>query len=527
MADEIVTRQQLVDAGLDAESLQKFISGTEFEDVLTRLGMQYPTLAKAVLLIHQLGESKIDDVLNDLKIRYLALSVRGNWTANTAYEIKDLVFVNNITYICLIDHTSSSNFQNDVNAGKWIVYQGVTQVDLQSYVAMNKTYAPVLGSPVKFKLNPLMASFMYGLNDPRPLDDLERDFFRGISNKDAWAPENIGIGASSRGRNGCAKAYLSSTDGHDCITYGVASRAFGAACCTGNPDDPEDGKKWGYGALAGGRNSWGRGRLSVALGEWCDALSRYSVAMGYKAIAGPSDPEDPNYLPDGTEGAAAYAHGYEVRAHGNFALALGAFVEAFNGAMVIGRGLFTEQGIKPLQVSKRGIGIGYNVDKPTIFCKEGDGVSGNGAWIGFNTELPMSRYDYRYGESDTITHVIESISGNGLLANEVKGLMGDGTYKSLHNVIVTHPNAGQAYGQVQYRLNGVEYLTVDQTRKASFTNGVETGGAGLFVAGKRVVGGQLPAIAKLPNDASLADVITKMNEIIDGVTNHGLFAPST
>ena len=82
----------------------------------------------------------------------------------------------------------------------------------------------------------------------------------------------------------------------------------------------------------------GRGRLSVALGEWCDALSRYSVAMGYKAIAGPSDPEDPNYLPDGTEGAAAYAHGYEVRAHGNFALALGAFVEAFNGAMVIGRG---------------------------------------------------------------------------------------------------------------------------------------------------------------------------------------------
>ncbi|MFH4122126.1 hypothetical protein WAI71_20680, partial [Acinetobacter baumannii] len=86
--------------------------------------------------------------------------------------------------------------------------------------------------------------------------------------------------------------------------------------------------------------------------------------MGYKAIAGPSDPEDPNYLPDGVEGAAAHAHGYEVKAHGNFALALGAFVEAFNGAQVIGRGLFTEQGIKPLKVSKRGIGIGYNVDKP-------------------------------------------------------------------------------------------------------------------------------------------------------------------
>ncbi|MDC5446281.1 hypothetical protein NRA37_19100, partial [Acinetobacter baumannii] len=132
----------------------------------------------------------------------------------------------------------------------------------------------------------------------------------------------------------------------------------------------------------------------------------------------------------------------------------------------------------------------------------------------FNTELPMSRYDYRYGESDTITHVIESISGNGLLANEVKGLMGDGTYKSLHNVIVSHPNAGQAYGQVQYRLNGVEYLTVDQTRKASFTNGVETGGAGLFVGGKRIIGGQVERVDDLSISASNSEIVNKINEII-------------
>ena len=136
----------------------------------------------------------------------------------------------------------------------------------------------------------------------------------------------------------------------------------------------------------------------------------------------------------------------------------------------------------------------------------------------------MSRYDYRYGESDTITHVIESISGNGLLANEVKGLMSDGKYKSLHNVIVTHPDAGQAYGLVQYRLNGTEYLTVDQTRKASFTNGVETGGAGLFVGGNRIIGGQLPFLADLPANASLSDVINKVNLILAGERAHGLRA---
>ena len=55
MADEIVTRQQLVDAGLDAESLQKFISGSDIEDVLTRLGQIYPTLAKAIRILMETG----------------------------------------------------------------------------------------------------------------------------------------------------------------------------------------------------------------------------------------------------------------------------------------------------------------------------------------------------------------------------------------------------------------------------------------------------------------------------------------
>lgn len=55
MADEIVTRQQLVDAGLDAESLQKFISGLDSEDVLTRLGQIYPSLAKLVRILMETG----------------------------------------------------------------------------------------------------------------------------------------------------------------------------------------------------------------------------------------------------------------------------------------------------------------------------------------------------------------------------------------------------------------------------------------------------------------------------------------
>ncbi|MDC5466619.1 hypothetical protein NRA61_13715 [Acinetobacter baumannii] len=64
MADEIITRQQLVDASTDADSLGLFISGPDNEDVLTRLGQQYPTLAKAVRIIQETGADAVADLEN-------------------------------------------------------------------------------------------------------------------------------------------------------------------------------------------------------------------------------------------------------------------------------------------------------------------------------------------------------------------------------------------------------------------------------------------------------------------------------
>jgi hypothetical protein len=52
---EIVTKEQLENASLDAESLEIFVSGPDNEDVLTRLGRQYPTLAKAVKKVENIG----------------------------------------------------------------------------------------------------------------------------------------------------------------------------------------------------------------------------------------------------------------------------------------------------------------------------------------------------------------------------------------------------------------------------------------------------------------------------------------
>lgn len=405
---------------------------------------------------------------------------------------------------------------------------GSNQRLLNQKTLKNGEYGPLLGSPVKLKLNPIMASFLYGISDPTHKDD-NLNIFRGLNNPDAWHDSNIAIGGFGIGRNNVPFAYLGNAFGHDCIAYGVASLVGGAGSCTGNPDVPSDGTFYGYCSFAWGKDTQARRRISNAMGHLCLSDGMYSSTDGYKSIAGGTQPSHPDYDlygGDGADGTSSRAHGYQAEAYGNFAFSYGSFIQAFNGAQAIGRGLLQNGNVKPLRVSKRGLGLGYNVSKPTIFCKEGNGIEADGAWIGFNNDVPMSRYDFRYGESDTVTNVIESISGNGILANEVKGLMGDGTYKSLHNIIVTHPNAGQPYGIVQFRLNGVEYLTVDVTRKASFAREIETT-AGLIVAGDRVVGGQMPAIADLPPSATLEDVIATVNTMLAALragTGHGLIA---
>ncbi|MDC4367954.1 hypothetical protein OHV40_17375, partial [Acinetobacter baumannii] len=358
--------------------------------IIPRYGSPY----KSLPMVSREGEEKFNTAVNDFKTRYYALSLRGDWESSTQYQVKDLVFVNNITYICLVDHTSSSNFQDDLNSGKWIVYQGVTQVDLQSYVAMNKTYAPVLGSPVKFKLNPFMASLIYGISDPTHLDD-NLNNFRGINNPDAYHDSNVAIGAVSFGRNNPPFAYLSLAGGHDCVPFGVASFVFGAGSCTGNPDVPNDGANYGYCSLAVGKDTQARGRISNAMGERNISASRYSSTDGYGCIAGPQIVQMAGDVE--SEGAAARAHGYKSEAYGNFSFSYGAFLKSFNGAQVLGRGI--NEG-STLNIRKRGLALGYNVDVPTIFCQAGAGVNGAQAQIGFNTDDPISKYDFRFKNSE-------------------------------------------------------------------------------------------------------------------------------
>ncbi len=60
----------------------------------------------------------------------MAVNPRGAWAAATAYALKDLVLVSDVTYICTIPHTSAGAFATDLTAGRWAIYQGITPARL-------------------------------------------------------------------------------------------------------------------------------------------------------------------------------------------------------------------------------------------------------------------------------------------------------------------------------------------------------------------------------------------------------------
>ena len=348
----------------------------------------------------------------------------------------------------------------ELDASLVVDANGQTQQQINDKTVKNGEYAPVLGSPVILKFNPTKASLLYGISDPAHLDD-NLNNFRGLNNPDAYHDSNVAIGAVSFGRNNPPFAYLSFATGHDCVPFGVASVVGGAGSCTGNPDVPTDGANYGYCSLAIGKDTQARGRISNAMGHLNLSESRYSSTDGYGCIAGSTKPTHPNYNlygGDGAEGAAARAHGFVSKAYGSFAFAYGSMLGAYNGSQVIGKGI--NEG-SPLVISRRGLGLGYNVDIPTIFCQAGSGVNGAQAQIGFNTEQPISKYDFRFKNSEVTSYVIDNL-GFGAASFDVVGLLNDGSHGSLYKVATTHANAGQPYGTTTFWQNNIKVMSMDE-----------------------------------------------------------------
>lgn len=106
------------------EAIVRFKDNEDKFDIFVNLDGTYTTNEVTPRTVQTLP-SFMDEMVS----RYYAYSAKGAWTTATAYERQDLVVEGGVTYLCLLDHTSTT-FATDLSSGKWAVYQGLTREEL-------------------------------------------------------------------------------------------------------------------------------------------------------------------------------------------------------------------------------------------------------------------------------------------------------------------------------------------------------------------------------------------------------------
>ena len=401
---------------------------------------------------------------------------------------------------------------------------GKTQQQINDVSIKNGTYDPVLGSPVKFKLNPLKASLLYGISDPQHLDD-DLNNFRGLSSQNAWDDSNIGIGGVAFGRNNVPFVYLSTAFGHDCVAYGVASVVGGAGSATGNPDAPSDGANYGYCSLAFGKNTQALGRISTAFGELNQANSIHSYSSGTESRSGAGLATHPNILGSSgviSGGNCAYSHGWRAYAYGDYSIAMGFAVSAYNSSMCFGAGV--NSGTRLDNTLPNSIAMGYGVSIPTIIMSKNDGTVAGFGKLGINTKNPKERVDINIQSGDKVS-VSVPVNGTGSL--DLQGKLSNGSNASIFRIEYTSPNGGQAYGVTNFYQNGAKAFSLNQSGEVTFEKRIIMENrldisSFIMVDGNKVIGGQQSAIADSTGTA--ADNARAINAILAAMRGHGLIA---
>jgi len=210
------------------------------------------------------------------------------------------------------------------------------------------------------------AATRVGASDTTPQND-ERNFWRGLPSQNAWGNNaDIGEFSAAFNRNGASYAEYSTTFGHDCVTYGVASIAMGAGSCTGDPDAPTSPAFQGYAATAFGKNVQAKGEKSAAFCEETQSLSRASFTAGYASIAGEYS----------GSGLGATALGAYARAYGEGSFAAGKYVQSTNGGYTIGSGINVGNALNNTRAN--GIALGTNTITAPFYVMPGTGTTSFG-----------------------------------------------------------------------------------------------------------------------------------------------------
>lgn len=276
-----------------------------------------------------------------------------------------------------------------------------------------------------------------GGSDLVPLND-ERGYWTNLPSQNAWGDmANIGLYSQSFGRNGCAYKEYSTTYGHDCVTFGVASMAGGAGSATGNPGDINNAFA-GYCSMAWGKNVLAAGQKCAGIGEEHIINTRSGMGLGYSISSQPSGttPE-----PIGAVGA-----GRNIALLGQ-AVGIGSYISAAD-TMVIGSGINAGN---PLTGQPGELSLGANSTIPAIRV-EGPGVVGATSKVGINNNRDLNHsvdVDIPPGGDVAIT-----IDGTGTGTVRLMGLKADGSELQIADIVWFSGSLTTSTGGLSIRMMG-------------------------------------------------------------------------
>jgi hypothetical protein len=286
-----------------------------------------------------------------------------------------------------------------------------------------------------------------GGSDLLPLDD-EKNFWRGLPSKNAWGdPANIGDYSVSFNRNGAAFAVYTTTFGHDCVTYGVASSAGGAGSATGDPDNITSPNAEGYCAFAFGKNVIALGAKSAAFCEETEAKSRASFAAGYFSQARAGFTSDPGGV--ASDGIGATAFGYSTRAAGDGSFAVGRDIQAYGGSVAIGSGI--NPGNPAVNPNAKSVALYSNSVVPGVIVAPAGGGVADLPFVGIHTSYPKEPLDVVMPNG---TNAAFRINGTGAARIKLQGTSNSGASLDIASLEWTSTNGGSAIGTLKINMNG-------------------------------------------------------------------------
>ncbi len=289
-----------------------------------------------------------------------------------------------------------------------------------------------------------------GGSDIEPLDD-ERNYWRGLPSRNSWGdPAMIGDYSVSFNRNGASFAVYTTTFGHDCVTYGVASLAGGAGSATGNPDDITSPNAEGYCSFAFGKNVIALGAKSAALCEDTQANSRASFAAGYYSQARAGFTTDPGGV--ASDGVGAIALGYQARAAGDGSFSAGRNVQAYGGAIAIGNGI--NDGNPAVNPSRDSVSLFSKSVVPGVTVAPGAGGLTDFSKVGIHSQYPKELLDVVLptGQSAALRISSSGAGNSGKLL--LQGTANDGSALTIATLEWTSTNGGSASGTLKIKMNG-------------------------------------------------------------------------